>query len=104
MLFLSYGDTWAVGVLLPPGTPHPAASASGIPPSSARSPAGGQSRSHNFHPLPSRRGLHLLQPWGQVLINSLLRSMTFRANKALLKTEETGIPSAQPHWLVFPWQ
>lgn len=49
LLFLSSGDTWAAGVLLPPGMPRPAASASGTPPSSVRSPAGGQSHSHSFH-------------------------------------------------------
>lgn len=51
LLFLTFGDTGAAGVLLPPGMPHPAASASGTPPSSVRSPAGGQSHSHSFHHL-----------------------------------------------------
>lgn len=60
LLFLTHGDLWAAGVLLPPGMPHPAASASGTPPFSVRSPAVGQSRSHNFHHLLWHRGLHLL--------------------------------------------
>lgn len=38
-------------LLFPPGMPHPAASASGTPPSSVHSPAGGQNHSHNFHHL-----------------------------------------------------
>lgn len=46
-----------------PGRPHPAASASGTPPSAARSPAAAQTRSRSCHPPVAGKDLRLPGPW-----------------------------------------